>query len=210
MRPFRQHRRRLRGLTMIELVVAMAVMGAVAYTTSLIYFSAVHIYNQRAWSLPPFDEATRAVQRLNKEIRGAMLVHDHADTILVVVNPLKDANRDNVLTLGDDGYVLAQGDLTAYYLSDATGALEATGNCLWKAVKAPGATEFVPTAKIADNIHPELNPIDPATGLARPMFRYWPDNVRVWGVEVWVTSTSVVHGQTRPQTVHSEIYLRNL
>jgi hypothetical protein len=42
------------------------------------------------------------------------------------------------------------------------------------------------------------------------MFKYWPDDNHLWGVEVWMTSTSTVYGELRTQTAHSQIYLRNL
>ena len=199
------------GLTLAELLIAMVVMGLVFYTVSLIYFSTLSIYNNRVWQLPPYDDATAAVKRLQQEMREAMLIHDHSAGALVAIDPLKDSNHDNVLQVQPDGsYALAQGDMVAFYLSDDTGALDATGTTLWKAVKAPGATSFTPTVKIASNIHPELSPTDPDTGAPRAMFKYWPDDNHLWGVEVWMTSTSTVYGELRTQTAHSQIYLRNL
>lgn len=200
---------RRRGLTLPELMVAMGVMGVLAFGTSTIYFSVLKIHNQQIWRFPPYDEATAAVKRVTDELREAMLIEEHGADYIVFVLPLKDENHENVLTLGEDGYYLTPGERVAFYLSDETGQMDAEGNCLWKAVKAPGASEFVPRVKIADNIHPELNPTDPDTGQPRDMFKYWPDDVRLWGVEVWMTSTAEVHGETRVQTAHSEVYLRN-
>jgi prepilin-type N-terminal cleavage/methylation domain-containing protein len=198
-----------RGFTLPELMVAAGVMGILAYGTSMIYFSVLKIYNQQIWRFPPYDAATAAVARVSDEMRDAMLIEEHGPDYIVCVMPLKDANRENVLTLGPDGYQLNQGDRVEYYLSDQTGSLEVAGNCLWKAVKAPGADSFTPRVRIADNIHPEMNPTDPDTGQPRAMFKYWPDDVRLWGVEVWMTSTAQVHGQMNTQTAHSESYLRN-
>ena len=48
------------------------------------------------------------------------------------------------------------------------------------------------------------------TGYPRPMFTYWPDVNHLWGVEMWITSTSTVRGQPQAQTAHSECFLRNL
>jgi len=205
------HRRtsRRRGFTLPELMVAAGVMGILAYGTSMIYFSVLKIYNKQIWRIPPYDAATAAVKRVSDELRDAMLIGDHEATDIVFVVPLQDANRENVLILGADGYQLTQGDTVTFYLSDQTGALGAEGNCLWKAVKGPDDESFTPRIKIADNIHPELNPTDPDTGEPRAMFKYWPDDVRLWGVEVWMTSTAQVHGQTNTQTAHSESYLRN-
>lgn len=198
-----------RGFTLTELLVAMGVMGILAYGTSMIYFSVLNIYNRQIWRFPPYDAATAAVQRVSDELREAMLIEEHGPDYIVFLLPLKDANRENVLTLGEDGYYLTPGDRVMFYLSDETGSLEAEGNCLWKAVKHPGEYYFTPRIKIADNIHPELNPTDPDTGQPRVMFKYWPDDVRLWGVEIWMTSTAQVHGQARTQTAHSEAYLRN-
>jgi hypothetical protein len=132
---------------------------------------------------------------VTRDLRGAMQIHDHGAQAIVAIVPQRDANHDNVLALGaDNQYYLVQGDYVAIYLSDQTGSLTATGNCLWKAVKHQGEANFTPRVKIADNIHPELN----------------PDETHLWGVEVWMTSTGVVHGQTLTQTAHSESFLRNL
>jgi len=199
-----------RGLTLPELIVAMSVMALLAFVISMIYFSVLKIHREHAWRLPPYDEATRAVDRLCNELRQAMLIETHAADWIVVVVPEKDANRDNILTLTAEGYVLSQGDHVAFYLSDDTGTIGAEGNCLWKAVQPQGATGFTPSVKVAENIHPELNPTDPNTGLPRDMFTYWPDETRLWGVEVWCTSTATVGQETRTQTAHSEAYLRNL
>jgi prepilin-type N-terminal cleavage/methylation domain-containing protein len=199
------------GFTLPELLVAMAVMGCLAWTVSLIYFSVLGVYNQNMWRLRPYDEATKAVERVAKEIRGAMLIDTAGTSSLIVIMPQRDANRDNVLVNDGSGHlVLSQGDWVAYYLSDNTGVMGATGHCLWKAVKPNGGTTFVPQVKIAEDIHPELNPVDPATAQPRPMFTYWPDVTRLWGVEMWITSTSQVHGQLQPQTAHTECFLRNL
>lgn len=200
---------RRRGLTLPELLIAMGVMGILAYACSTIYFSVLGTYTRHIWALPPYDAATAAVQRVTRELREAMLIDAHGDTFIVVIIPQKDANRDNVLELGENGYQLVKGNYVAYYLSDDSGALGAQGHDLWKAVRAVGGTTFVPRVKIAENIHPELNPVDPDTGLPRSMFKYWPDDVRLWGVEAWMTSTGVVRGETRTQTAHSECYLRN-
>ena len=70
--------------------------------------------------------------------------------------------------------------------------------------------DFVPKVKIADSIHPELNPVDASTGLPHPIFTYWPDSTRLWGIEMWMTSTATVHNVTKTQTAHGESYLRNL
>ena len=198
-----------RGFTLPEILVVMAVMGAIGYASSMIYFSVLAIHRENIWRLPPYDNATRAAQRVCDELQEAMLIVDHEPAWIVFMIPQKDANRDNVLTLGADGYFLSQGDRIAFYLSDETGAIGAEGNCLWKAVRRQGESVYTPRVKIADEIHPELNPVDPSTGLPHPMFKYWPDIIRLWGVEVWMTSTAVVSNETKTQTAHSESYLRN-
>ena len=206
-------RARAGGLTLAELLIAKVVMGLVFYTVSLIYFSTLSIYNNRVWQLPPYDDATAAVKRLQQEMREAMLIHDHSADALVAIDPLKDGNHDNVLQVQPDGsYALVHGDMVAFYLSNDTGAMDATEDLttLWKAVKSPGDAAFRPVVKIASNIHPELSPTDPGTGEPRAMFKYWPDDNHLWGVEVWMTSTSTVYGELRTQTAHSQIYLRNL
>jgi prepilin-type N-terminal cleavage/methylation domain-containing protein len=200
-----------RGVTLIELMIAVSVMAAMFYSISMIYFSVLNIYNNEIWKLPPYDAATAAVQRVSKEIREAMLVDAYGTNWVIVVLPEKDANFDNVLTLGTDGlYHLSMGDEVLYYLSDSSGSTNATGNCLWKAIAAQGTDTFVPKIMIADNIHPELNPIDPNTGQPYAIFKYWPDTTRLWGIEMWMTSTTTIHQSTKTQTAHAESFLRNL
>lgn len=207
---FRSPIGRRAGVTLAELLVAVGLMSILAYASSMIYFSTLHVYNDHVWRLTPYDEATAAITRVSEELREAMLIDAHSDQAIVVTLPVKDANGDCLLTLGEDGYTLTQGDRIAFYLSDDTGALDAEGNCLWKAIMAQGESTFIPRIKVADDIHPELNPIDPDTGQPQPMFKYWPDDVRLWGVGLYMTSISVVRGETRTQTAGSEVYLRNL
>ena len=202
--------RHQRGFTLPELLVAMAVMGMLAWTVSLIYFSVLGVYNKNMWRLRPYDEATKAVERIAQEIKAAMVIDTYGSQALVIIMPEQDASRDNVLVDTGSGLALAQGDWVAFYLSDATGGLDRQGHCLWKAVKTKGTTTWVPRVKIAEDVHPELNPVDPTTGQPRPMFKYWPDEVRLYGVEMWVTSVSEVKGELKPQTAHTECYLRNL
>ena len=200
-----------RGVTLIELMIAVSVMGMMFYSISMIYFSVLNIYNNQIWKLPPYDAATAGVQRVSKEIREAMQVESYGTDWVVVILPEKDANFDNILTLGGDGqYHLSQGDRALYYLSDDSGSADAVGNWLWKAVESKGTTGFVPKVKIANNIHPELNPVDPSTGLPHAIFKYWPDSTRLWGIEMWMTSTATVHQSTKTQTAHAESFLRNL
>jgi hypothetical protein len=199
-----------RGVTLPELMIGASLMAMIAYGASMMYFSSLKIYQQQVWRLPPYDAATAAVTRVSRELADGMLIDTHGSTHIVFIAPLKDSQRDNVLTLGPNGYQMSQGDHVAYYLGNAQGTYDEQGTCLWKAVRHPGDAQFVPVVKIADNIHPELNPVDPDTGQPRGMFKYWPDEIRLWGVELWMTSTSLVHGQPRTQTAHSEVYLRNL
>jgi len=199
-----------RGVTLPEVMIGASLMAIIAYGASMMYFSALKIYQQQVWRLPPYDAATAAVGRVSRELADGMLIDTHGPTSIVFIMPLKDSQHDNVLTLGPNGYQMSQGDHVCYYLGNAAGAYNEDGHCLWKAVRHPGAAQFVPVVKIADNIHPELNPVDPDTGQPRGMFKYWPDDIRLWGVELWMTSTSLVHGQPRTQTAHSEVYLRNL
>lgn len=203
-------RDRKRGFTLPELLVAMAVMGALAWTISMIYFSVLSIYNRNMWKLRPYDEATKAVERITDEAREAMIIQTDTPGELRMVLPEKDANRDNVLVSTSLGLALSQGDVVVIYMSDQTGAYGAAGHCLWKGVQPKGTIELVPKVMIADDIHPELNPVNPATGQPRPLFKYWPDTRHLWGVEMWITSTALVRGHVQTQTAHGESYLRNL
>jgi prepilin-type N-terminal cleavage/methylation domain-containing protein len=201
---------RRRGFTLPEVLVAGTLMAMIAYASSTIYFSALNIYAETIWRLPPYDAATSAVERVQDELRETMLIESHADDYIVAVVPEKDANGDYAFIEGEGGYSLSLGDRVAFYLSDESGALGVSGTYLWMGVQPQGAESFTRMICLADNIHPELNPDDPDTGEPRPMFRYWPDEIRLEGVEIWITSTSTVHGQPQTQTAHGEVYLRNL
>lgn len=198
-----------RGLTLAELLVAMGVLSVLGSGVFMVYASVTNLHRQKIWRLAPYDEATRAADRLADELQEAMLILDHQAEWIVVVMPVKDENGDYVLTEGEDGYVLDQGERVAFYLSDETGAVDAQGDVLWKATAVPGESVFTPLIKIAENIHPELSPTDPETGAPRPMFKYWPDEVRLDGVEIWVTATAEVQGEMKTQVAHTETYLRN-
>jgi prepilin-type N-terminal cleavage/methylation domain-containing protein len=207
-----------RGMTLVELLVCMAMLAGLMFGISMIYFSCLKVNQRAAWKLPPYDEATMAVEDMTRRLRESMLIDSFGDDWLIVVMPRKTSNHENMLTLIDGNLSLSAGDMYCFYLSDADGTLTfdlegnvtSTGNYLWLARKAYGETDFAPRKIIGESIHPELNPTDPDTGQPQPMFRYYPDEVRLWGVAMCITSVSVVHGESRPQTASSEVYLRNL
>jgi hypothetical protein len=206
------------GTTLIELVVCMVMLAGLMFAISMIYFSCLKVNQRAAWKLPPYDAATLSVEDMTRRLREAMLIDSYGNNWLIVVMPRKDSNHDNLLTLTSGTLSLTAGDMYCFYLTDANGTLNfdadgnvtSTGNYLWLAIKPYGATSFSPHKLIGENIHPELNPTDPDTGQPQAMFRYYPDEVRLWGVAMCVTSISVVHGQSRSQTASSEVYLRNL
>lgn len=199
-----------RGMTLIELLVAMSILGILLFGLSMIYFSCIKTYLKSAWKLPPYDEATLATQDMSRRLREAMLVEDFGSNYLIAVLPAKDANRDNVLAFSNTSASLVVGKKIYFYMADVSGALGTEGHCLWLAEAPAGTSDFVPKKLIGENIHPELNPTDPATGLPKPMFRYYPSETRLYGVEMLVTSTSDVHGELKTQTADAEVYMRNL
>jgi len=203
-------KRSSRGLTLIELLISISILGGLMFSLSMIYFSCLKVYLRSAWKLPPYDEATMSVQEMSRHLKEAMLIESYGPQWLIVAIPRKDANGDNVLVSDGEHFSLVAGRRLAFYISDETGSFDAEGDCLWMAIQEEGAEGFTPRKLVGENIHPELNPTDPDTGLVRPMFTYWPDETRLWGVEMWVTSTSTVHGEQQTQTAHSETYLRNL
>jgi len=203
-------RNRRQGVTLIELLLAMSIFSVLMIAVSIIYFSCLNVYLRAAWKLPPYDEATMGVNEMSRRLRDGMLIDAFAADWLVVILPRKDANKDNVLISVDGQLSLVAGNKLKFYLSDSSGDLNTTGNYLWMAEAPEGTNTFTPKKKIAENIHPELNPTDPATGDPQPLFRYYPDETRLWGVEMVLTSTSNVHGELRTQTADTEVYLRNL
>jgi hypothetical protein len=207
------------GMSLIELLVCMVMLAGLMFAISMIYFSCLKVNQRAAWKLPPYDEATLSVEDMTRRLREAMLVYDYGNNWLIVEMPLKDSNHDNVLILDEnDQLSLTVGDKYCFYLSNANGTLTfdsdgnvtANGNDLWLAIKHHDAGSFTPYKLLAEDIHPELNPIDPATGLPQVMFRYFADDLRVKGVEMCVTSIAVVHNESRSQTATAEVYLRNL
>jgi len=196
----------------------MVMLAGLMFAISMIYFSCLKVNQRAAWKLPPYDAATLSVEDMTRRLREAMLINAFGDNWLIVTMPRKDSSRENVLTLTDGTLSLAAGDKYCFYLSNADGTLTfdvdgnvtSSGTNLWLAIQRYGETDFTPYKLIAENVHPELNPTDADTGLTQAMFKYYPDEVRLWGVAMCVTSVSVVHGQSLPQTATSEVYLRNL
>ena len=100
--PFPRKMSRRAGVTLAELLVAIGAMGILAYASSMIYFSTLHVHNEHIWRLTPYDEATAAVNRVSSELREAMLIDAHSVQAIVFVLPAKDANGDYVLASGED------------------------------------------------------------------------------------------------------------
>ena len=198
------------GFSLVETLFATAIVIGLLIVVSIIYFACLRTYLRNYWQLPPYDTATRSVDELTNTMRKAMLVEQSSANTIVVVLPKTNSQGENILELDGEDMHLVMGDQVMFYLSNESGTIGTSGHCLWKAVKPLGMTSFTPRRQIAEDIYPEHNPTDPSTCQPKSMFKYWPDDTRLWGIEITITAIASQQGQHSYQTAVGEIYLRNL
>ncbi|MBM3498573.1 MAG: prepilin-type N-terminal cleavage/methylation domain-containing protein [Armatimonadetes bacterium] len=140
-----------RGITLIELMLSASVLSIILGAVLMLQLQGLKMYKDVAatdWA--SFDAAV-AVGRMEEDIQSCYRVIGRYPDRITLSMPLTywDASQKAYLPVRP----LQTGDAVRYYLSDATGALGRQGSYFWRAVKRPGAQQFVVDPKpMADNI----------------------------------------------------------
>lgn len=207
--------RRRRGVTLPEVLTAVMVLAVVVGTVSSIYTLAMRAWYLGAAETYAEQKAAWAIQRMAPDLRQGMSVTPAAppneSTYLVTQVPAKAFDTGEGVHLNQvavDAYgapYLVPGDYVIYYRGNEHGALDASGDRLWRMVAHADGT-VVKQQVIADHI---VDNPDDGTGTPKQMFIYWPDIYRLRSVEVTVTVEETRGHRTARKTMVGELSLRN-
>jgi len=116
-----------KGFTMIEVMVASMIMVLIFGGTAAMMVATMHCYQSEVTQSGTDTDAVMAMQLIVKDVREARSVTITTNGSHLVVTP--------PLRLAAGYYDRTQSDANNqvdYYLSDATGATNGTGTCLWR------------------------------------------------------------------------------
>jgi len=136
--------KRLRGVTLVELLMGMVIMAIIGAVISSIFFASMKVWRRCSAHGQAEPPATMSINRISHELRNAYVVNTMGEDTITFTQPLTDSSGVNVLPLQAKTCI-------TYYLSDDTGAEDASGSTLWrKRVDVPtGQTQ---RRALADNV----------------------------------------------------------
>lgn len=138
--------RHLRGMTLIEVLIVLAIIGLVTGAVGALSIQASKLYARTSWHIEPQSSAMVAFKRLERELRDAMLVSTTTpspSTWIEVVLPKKDQHGLNILKANAQGRLtLLAGESVCYFLGKKV-AQDGANSLLWTAQPdAQGTTLF--------------------------------------------------------------------
>ncbi len=188
-----------RGVTLVELIISMSVLSLVLGAVFALYLQAIRMYQETAsadWA--NFGAAT-AIGRLEKDIQQCFRVTGRYPSRITITRPL--TAYDSVTGAYLPVQPLVEGTSVRYYLSDASGVLDGSGTCLWRALKPAGSSSYVrDNAPLADNI---------TTLQLGYVMMPAPHNASVKYVDILIRAQVKQGGVTRARSHSSRLTLRN-
>jgi prepilin-type N-terminal cleavage/methylation domain-containing protein len=198
--------RERRGLSLIELSVAMVVLTIVLGAVLSINLQALRLYqNVQASDLAASGVAI-AVQELETDLQSCFRIPERASDHITVAQP--HLQTDPITHVLAPAMPLAAGRLIRYYLADATGRKGSPGTYLWRATRDWGGLP-APTQPITltRDSQPE------AYGVTALQFTYVydvaPRDSTVLCVDLQVQGSAKEGGTTVVRTHGTRIVLRN-
>jgi len=136
---------RVRGMTLVELMVAIVVSSLVIGAMFLIYQATYHVWSRCASQAQSVVSAYFVSAQLSREVKNAYAVTiPAAGNSITLSLPRQDASGVNIIPF-------QLGAQITYYLSDSTGVVGKSGTCLWRQyVDAVHSTTS--SADIANNV----------------------------------------------------------
>lgn len=165
---------RLRGVVLAEMLMASFITGLLFTVLPGFYFAYLKVWSRESSRMAGVERADIVLQRMEKEVRNARsLTLSSSGDALTILLPRQhyDASVGRPVNDVDDLGRLVDGDrIYYYYVTDPHGTGGNEGGVLRRVQRADG-TALTPKL-IADQIHPQLNPLATGTSTPRPVFAY--------------------------------------
>lgn len=121
----RQRRIWNRGFTLIESLMAMAIMVGIIGAVSVISMTSTQVWRRCSSQSQADPPAHMTIARISKELRNAYTVDEMGSSSITFTLPQRDADGINITPL-------QPAEQIRYYLADASGDPDSPGSVLWR------------------------------------------------------------------------------
>jgi len=142
--------RRRQGMTLMEVLVTMGVLGILSVGVSMMYIQALKMYQQGQRESTARDKAALALERVIPEIREAFNVDYPGPGLIIFTSPAKDTDGNYLVDPATKS--LVSGHQIAIYQSDQTGGFNVQGTYIWRAERPDTLSEWTKTGVLMDDI----------------------------------------------------------
>jgi prepilin-type N-terminal cleavage/methylation domain-containing protein len=137
------------GFTLVELVIAVALVALVTSALLLVFWSGITLWDRHQAESAALWNSTEAVRRIMADAgdaaRCAVWARSGLSDALEVILPADtDADGNYVPVWDHKKLIYREGKRLIFYLSDATGAYNASGQILWRGTVS-GASDPTPS-----------------------------------------------------------------
>ena len=182
------------GLTLIEVLTSITVLGILSVGVSMMYIQALKMYRQGQAQTTARDKAALALEKVLPEIREAFNVDYPGPGLIVFTVPLKDA--DGKYHVDPTTKTLTSGYQVAIYQSDSSGEFNIEGKYIWRAQRPNQSATWTKTGVLMDDIE-DLT------------FTYAPSVDQLELVQVAITVGQGVAPGYFNRTEVAEVWIRN-
>lgn len=182
------------GLTLIEVLTSMTILGIISVGVSMLYIQAIRMYKRGSEEATAHSKAVLAMERILPEIREAFNVDFPGPDRLIFTLPQRGASGHYAIDAATRSPI--SGPQVAVYTSDHTGSMETPGRYLWRAQRSSPTAEWQDHQVIMDDVE-DLS------------FSYAPSTARLEVVEVSITIGKPAEPGYFNRTEAAEVAIRN-
>jgi len=183
-----------RGLTLIEVLTSMTVLGIVSIGVSMLYVQAIAMYKRGMEEATAHSRAVLAMERMVPEIREGFNVDFPGPDRLIFTLPQR--NVDGHYQIDAATRSVVSGPQVAIYTSDHTGDMETAGRYIWRAERLSPTAAWQLARVIMDDVE-DLS------------FSYAPSTDRLEVVEISITIGKPAEPGYFNRTEVAEVAIRN-
>jgi len=165
------------GGTLAEGILAVFISTMFLSVLPGFYFTSVKIWQRECGELEAVRSADFALKRMDEDVRNARSVAISSDgTMLTLTLPRQgyDAALGRYVNILDSHGWLMDGDRIEYSIADHHTSDGSDPAMHRRVIRADGTAEA--PRLVANHVHPQVNPLDPATGYTTPVFAYDSDH----------------------------------
>ncbi len=182
------------GLTLIEVLTSMTILGIVSIGVSMLYIQAIRMYKRGSEEATAHSKAVLAMERILPEIREAFNVDFPGPDRLIFTLPQRGASGHYQIDAATRSPV--SGPQVAIYTSDTSADMTTAGRYIWRAERPTPAAEWQDHRVMMDDVE-DLS------------FSYAPSTDRLEVVEISITIGKPAEPGYFNRTEVAEVAIRN-